>query len=122
VDAALWVLAILLTAVLVYYSFFSVPAIADSFTNADKVFHALAFASTVGAYLFAGVWRPGRGRGRFSWAAPAIVSGAIVTTILIEVLQGAFFHRDAQILDAVAGSLGALSALGSWGVVRVAFG
>ncbi len=122
VDTALWVLATLLTAVLVYYSLFSVPAIARAFRNADKVFHALAFASTVGAYLFAAVWRPGRGAGRFSRAAPAIVAGAIATTILIEVLQGASFHRNAQVLDAVAGSLGTLSALGVWSLVRMAFG
>ena len=118
VDVALWVLAAILTAVLFVYSFIRAPAIASAFPNADKVWHFAAFASTASVYLLAAVWRPGRGEGWFPRAAPMIVVGAVAATILIELLQGAFFHRDAQALDAVAGSVGTLSALGVWSIVR----
>lgn len=121
-DIALWILGAVLSALLLFYSFVRAPALATAFPEADKLWHCLAFASTITVYLLAAVWRPGRGEGAFPRAAPVIVAAAVATAVLIEILQGAFFHRDAQVLDAVAGSVGTLAAFGAWIGLRAALG
>lgn len=90
------------------------------FRYSDKVFHGTLYAATVLAYLLAAVWRPGRGEGRFPWTVPWILAGALAAGIGMELLQGAFFGRDAEIGDAVADAVGELAGFVSWMLVRAA--
>jgi VanZ family protein len=120
VDLAIWVVAWTLLGIAVFYSLGPVPPGVRSFEYADKVFHAAIYAANVFAYFLAAVWRPGRGEGRFPWAAPWILVGALAAGIGMELLQGAFFGRDAEVGDAVADAVGELAGFMSWMLLRIA--
>ncbi|MBI2238268.1 MAG: VanZ family protein [Actinobacteria bacterium] len=101
-----------------FFSFAPLPPGADVFVMADKLLHLLAYAATTGAFLLAAVWRPGRGPGRYPRAASAIVAVAVALSVASEVLQGAVFDRDADVLDTVADLLGVAAAYVGWRVLR----
>jgi len=101
-----------------YYSLVTTPPGAHAFSMADKVLHAGCYFVVTGLLLLAAVWRPGRGDGAFPWAAGYIVGAIVAFGIVIEVLQGAFFHRNADPGDAAADLAGALIAYLVWRRVR----
>jgi VanZ family protein len=95
------------------------PAELNAFSLSDKLLHFGAYATTTGAFLLAAVWRPGRGDGAFPRTAPLLVAAAIAIAAALEVAQGTLVSdRSADILDAVAGSLGAAVALAGWAALR----
>ena len=116
VDASLWLLAgMLLTAIIVLSLG---PAEApDSFPYEDKIFHAAAYAALTFVVLLAGVWRPGRGNGRWPAATGWMLLGVVVFGIALEVIQ-AFVSRDVSAFDGLADAVGATLALGIWKSLR----
>jgi hypothetical protein len=103
----------------VWFSLGPPPSELNAFSFSDKLLHLGAYAVTTVAFLLAAVWRPGRGDGAFPRAAPLLVVGAILVAAALEVAQGALVaDRTPDVLDAVAGSLGVLLALGAWSVLR----
>ena len=118
VDLALWGLTIGCAAATLWFSFGAPPPGVGLFSFADKVEHAIGYFATTICFLFAAVWRPGRGSGRFpsgSWWFPlaAIAGGG-----LIEILQGMTATRTPQVVDLVADVIGTTAALGVHGLVR----
>lgn len=118
-DILLWAVAWLLTATALFFSLGPAPPFGRGFDNADKVWHGGLYLVTVLVFLFAAVWRPGRGSGRYPRRAPLIVITTIATGIGVEILQGTFFHRDMEFLDAAADVVGVTAALGVWSVVSL---
>jgi VanZ family protein len=93
------------------FSLVDSPPGGTPFPNADKVEHAFAYFATTLLFLLAGVWRPGRGAGRFAWALPWIVGGAIAVGGLVEIAQAFTATRQPDVLDWAADSAGVLLAL-----------
>ena len=90
-----------------------------AFSLSDKLLHLATYAATTAAFLLAAVWRPGRRtNGPFPGAAPWIVGGAVAVAVALELAQGAFTSRTMDAVDSIAGSLGALAALGAWTLLR----
>ena len=89
-----------------YWSFVSSPPGGTPFPNADKVEHALAYLVTTLLFILAGVWRPVRGAGRFAWALPWIVAGAVAAGGLVEIGQGFTATRQPDVLDWFADAVG----------------
>lgn len=118
-DAALWVLAVLSAVATFWYSLGPTPPGVPEFTGADKVFHGLAYGTTLVLVLLAAVWRPGRGPGRYPRVAPLVVIGAIATGGAVELLQGLTPAREPELWDWIAEILGAAAAAGAVGLLRV---
>ena len=78
-DRALWALTLACAATTIWFSFGAPPPGVDLFPSADKVGHAIAYFATTLSFLFAAVWRPGRGPGRFPrlgmWFPVAAIAG-----------------------------------------------
>ena len=117
-DVALWCTAALCAFVTLWFSFFASPPGAGLFPNADKVGHALAYFATTLSFLFAAVWRPGRGDGRLPNAGYWFPVVAVVCGIVVEILQGFTATRSAQAGDVLAEVIGAGLALGVHEIVR----
>lgn len=117
----MWLIAWLLLAVALFYSFGPVPPGTESFRYADKIFHGATYMATVFAFLLAAVWRPGRGTGSFAWSGIWIVLGGIATGFGVELLQGAFFGRHAELADGFADLIGVAFGSGLWLTLRAAF-
>jgi VanZ family protein len=117
-DAGLWIGAAVAGILVVLYSLSAIPPGIQAFSGADKAGHAAVCFSTVLLLLFAAVWRPGRGRGRFPGATPLIVVGLVVAGIVLELLQATFTERSAEVLDVVMETFGALAALGVFTLLR----
>jgi VanZ family protein len=90
----------------------------DPFRLRDKLIHVLVNAVLVVLFLFAAVWRPTRGFGRWPRAAATVLFAVLAYGAVIEVLQ-AFVGRDASVLDVVANAIGGIVGLGVWRVVAV---
>jgi VanZ family protein len=118
IDRGLWALTAACAATTLWFSFGAQPPGADLFSGADKLGHGIAYFATILSFLFAGVWRPGRRKGRFTqrwrWFLPAAVAGGVV----IEVLQGMTAVRTAEAFDLVAEATGAAAAVGTHALVR----
>ena len=112
VDAGLWCLTLLVLAAIAYWSLTPSPPLPARFPQADKVYHALAYAVLTGCVLFTAVWRPVRGPGPLSrpWT---VVAGTIALGVALEIIQ-AFVHRDPNVLDALADAIGAAAGYGVW--------
>ena len=93
------------------------PPEADSFPNADKVFHALAYAVMVLLLSLAADRRPGRGAGRFPGSATRLAVLAVVAGGALELLQH-LTGRDTQLLDWVADGVGAAIGLWGWALIN----
>jgi VanZ family protein len=118
IDLALWILTGACAGATLWFSFFSGPPGAHLFPEADKVGHALAYGSTLLCFMFAAVWRPVRSDGPFPRSAFPVAMLAIAVGIVIEVLQGRYFHRDAQLFDVVAEVIGSFAAFAVFTLVR----
>ena len=116
-DALLWGAAIIWAAVTVVWTLGPTPPEADSFPNADKVFHALAYAVMVLLLSLAADRRPGRGPGRFPGSAAWFAILAVVAGGALELLQH-LTGRDTQLLDWVADGVGAAIGLWGWALIN----
>lgn len=117
-DVALWFTAVLCALLTLWFSFGASPPGAGLFTNADKVGHAIAYFATTLSFLFAAVWRPGRGKGRLPAAGYWFPVVAVAAGIVIEILQGLTPSRSAQVGDVLAEVIGAGLALAVHAAVR----
>jgi hypothetical protein len=118
VDRALWALLLICIAATLYWALVPRPPGAHLFPKADKVFHAVSFASILASFVLAAVWRPGRGAGPFPRAAVPAFAMLLALGMVIELIQGELLGRDADLLDLAAGVLGMSVAVGllrSWG-------
>ena len=111
IDAVSWALTALCALATVWFSFFQGPPGANAFPGADKAGHALAYFATLLSFLFAGVWRPGRGAGPFPRFGPWAAVLAVGAGIVIEILQGMTATRTADVKDVVAEVVGAAAAV-----------
>lgn len=117
-DTALWVLTVGCVVVTLWFSFVAGPPGGNAFRGADKVGHALAYFATSLSFLFAAVWRPGRGEGRYPRLGMWVPAAALAFGILIEFLQGLTPTRSPEIGDALAEAIGAVLALAVHSLVR----
>ena len=117
IDAALWALSALTLLALLWFSLVSDPPGEDAVPFADKGWHAISYAIVTGCWLLAGVWRPGRGNGRFADQALAIIIGFAALGAFIEVIQH-WVDRHAETSDWVADVIGTAAALAAWWILR----
>jgi VanZ family protein len=89
------------------------PTQVAALTLPDKLLHFFAYMTMTTTFLLAGVWRPGKGNGKWPEAAATITIAAAAYGGLMELLQG-LVGRDAQILDEVANVLGCFAGLMLW--------
>lgn len=116
-DRLLWSAAFGCLALVGVLSLAAIPPGAGAFENADKIYHACLYAGTSFLFLLAAVWRPGRGDGRYPWAARWLVLAACVAGFAIEGLQG-LIGRQRSLLDGLADVTGVLLALRVWLALR----
>ena len=116
IDLFLWVLVVLM-ALLVVYTSVSAPG-DGSLPVSDKLMHYLAYTGLTTSMLLAAVWAPVRGEGRFPASPLLIVVIACLFGFGIEVVQGPLPERDAELLDALANTAGAITALIIWSLWR----
>jgi VanZ family protein len=118
IDRGLWTLTAACAATTLWFSFGTRPPGADLLPGADKIGHAIAYFATTLSFLFAAVWRPGRGEGRFPdgwrWFLPA----ALVGGVGIEILQGMIGTRTAEVYDMVAEVIGTSAAVAVHALIR----
>ena len=117
-DLILWLLAASCAATTLWFSFVAAPPGATLFAGADKVGHAIAYFVTTVSFLFAGVWRPGRGDGRFAGGGAWFPVAAVAAGVAIEVLQGMTPARAPEVADVAAEIVGAASAVALHRLVR----
>lgn len=86
--------------------------------GSDKALHALAYFVDTLALLLAAVWRPGRTRGRVDVRTLEVAVGLVVLGGLLELVQGGFVHRDAQLGDWIADAAGVTVAVAVFVALR----
>jgi VanZ family protein len=118
VDLMLWLLAASCAATTLWFSFVAVPPGATLFAGADKLGHAIAYFVTTMSFLFAAVWRPGRGEGRLAREGVWFPVAAVAAGAMIEVIQGLTPARAPEVADVAAEIVGAASAVALQGFVR----
>jgi VanZ family protein len=112
VDALLWVLTFASAGLTLWLSLGPVPPGASAFPGADKVFHGVAYFVTTLLFLFAAVWRPGRGPGPLARFGVFVMLAVIGAGLLVEFLQGALTtRRGAELGDWIADMAGVLGAV-----------
>lgn len=118
IDRGLWAVTAACVAATLWFSFVAQPPGTDLFPGADKVDHAVAYFATTMSFLFAAVWRPGRGVGCFphlgKWFAVAAIAGGGV----IEILQTMTAKRAGDLDDLVAEAIGTAAALAMHALIR----
>jgi hypothetical protein len=97
----------------------------DPFATKDKLVHVLVNAALVLLLLFAFVWRPTRGQGRWPGRAAEVLFGVLAFGAVLEILQ-LLVGRDGTMSDVVANAIGGICGLFAWrwiafGAVGVAF-
>src|SRR4051794_12951843 len=117
VDVLLWLGAFGKVAATIADSLGPAPAELNAFPPAGKGFHIGSYGAMTLAWLLAAVWRPGRGPGVIPNDALVMVICAILLGAAIEVAQH-FVDRTADVFDAVADAVGALTALLAWAGLR----
>ena len=120
-DLGLWLLTAACAFATLWWSFLSPAPGAHLFPESDKVGHAMAYGSTLLCFMLAAAWRPRRGDGPFPRSAFPVAIIAIVLGIVIEFLQGTYFHRNAEVLDVVAEAVGSFAAFAVFSLVRSRF-
>ena len=118
IDRGLWTLTAACVAATLWFSFVAPPPGADLFPGADRMGHAIAYFTTTLSFLFAAVWRPGRGIGRLPHLGRWFPLAAIAGGAVIEILQGMTASRTAEIYDLVAEAIGAVAALAAHTLIR----
>ena len=117
IDRGLWALTAACVAATFWFSFVAPAPGADLFPNADKAGHAIAYFATTLSFLFAAVWRPGRGLGRFASVGRWFPLAAIAGGAMIEILQD-MTARTAQAYDLVAEVIGIAAVVAIHELVR----
>lgn len=118
VDLLLWALTVACAATTLWFSSGARPPGADLFTWADDLGHGIAYFATTLSFLFAAVWRPGRGSGRFARWGRLFPLAAIVASVVIEIVQRTIPHRNAEISDVLTAWIGVAVAVGLHALVR----
>lgn len=113
----LWLTSLLLLTVITALSLIPQPVVVW-----DKLAHAAAYAVLLQSVLLAAVWAPGLGEGRWPEGHMALVIAAICFGAVIEILQGAYFARTPDALDAASNALGALIGAAAWYGLRRTYG
>jgi VanZ family protein len=111
-DILLWVLTALSAGLTLVFSIGLRPPGVDGFRHADKMWHGLAYFTTSLLFLFAAVWRPGRGAGPFPHGGIVFALLGSAAGGVVEVVQGFTATRDPSLIDWVAEVVGILAALG----------
>ncbi len=108
IDVGIFAFALGATALTLWYSMGPTPP----GNGSAHGLHAAAYFVNTFAVLLAVVFRPGRGSGRSDGWTLAIALGMLLLGGVLEILQGTFFGRDAELADWVADAVGvALAAL-----------
>lgn len=115
-DLALWGASFILLILSLVLSWGPPPQLGPRLDWSDKAWHLLGYAALCGTLLLAAVWRPGRGGGRFAGAGLGVPVLVLVVAWFTEALQ-APFHRDVQLLDALADLAGVTAGFLAWKVV-----
>lgn len=115
-DDMLWMVGWILVAADLFLSLTPGGDSNDALRLYDKLVHFVGYAALTFVFLSAGVWRPGRGFGRWHGAAAPTVFAIVAFGALVEMLQ-AVMGRDAQLLDAVANSIGVIVGVVLWRAV-----
>lgn len=103
VDVVLWALTIGSAGLTLWLSLGPVPPGTEAFPGADKVFHGLAYFVTTLLFLFAAVWRPGRGPGPLARFGVYVILAVIGAGLVVEALQGALTaDREPELADWLA--------------------
>lgn len=116
-EAAFWIAAFGTVVATFVYSLGPAPSMLHAFPAADKVVHACAYGAITLTWLLAAVWRPGRGGGVIAGSGLRVVIAAIFLGSAVEIAQHVV-QRDAELLDAVADTVGALLGFAVWRLVR----
>ncbi|HEY3209182.1 MAG TPA: hypothetical protein VGL18_05240 [Actinomycetota bacterium] len=115
-DLALWGASFFLLVLSFVLSWGPPPQFGPRFDWSDKAWHLLGYGALCGTLLLAAVWRPGRGGGRFGGTGLGVAVLVLVVAWSTEALQ-APFHRDVQLLDALADLAGVTAGFLTWKVV-----
>jgi VanZ family protein len=114
IDLTIWASAVGALGLTLWFSLGPAP---DG-PGTDRQLHALAYLVDTLAVLLAVVWRPGRGAGRSGIGVMEVALGMLALGGLIELAQGGFVHRDAQLADWAADAAGIASAVMVFGAIR----
>jgi VanZ family protein len=117
IDALLWALSWSMLLAVVVLSLIPMSAF-PSMTGLDKLVHGLAYGALTLSFLLAGVWRPGRGEGRYPMAALAIPLCAVVVGVIVELIQDVQSYRSMDAFDALADAVGAALGVVLWFALR----
>jgi VanZ family protein len=117
-DVVLWLVTASCAAATLWFSFGAAPPGATLFPGADKLGHAIAYFATTLSFLFAAVWRPGTGEGRFARGGAWFPVAAVAAGVMIEILQGLTPSRTPEARDVAAEILGASLAVALHRLVR----
>nr|MBA2599586.1 VanZ family protein [Actinomycetota bacterium] len=120
-DPTVWTTSWLLLALVVFLSLVPESPVALS-DGVDKIAHGFAYAALTLSFLLAGVWRPGRGRGRYPMGAIWIVVAAVAVGVAIEIVQDIESYRSMDAFDAVADALGAAVGASIWAALKIVDG
>lgn len=118
IDAALWVLGGGLLGASIVLSLDPEPEALSRLDLSDALLHLVGYAALTAAWLFAAVWRPGRGPGLFPDSAALILVGLLGLGLALEALQGLVPARDADWRDALANVVGVGTAWWAWRTTR----
>lgn len=121
VDPTVWTTSWLLLALVVFLSLVPESPVALS-DGVDKIAHGFAYAALTLSFLLAGVWRPGRGRGRYPMGAIWIVVATVALGVAIEIVQDIESYRSMDAFDAVADALGAAVGASIWAALKIVDG
>lgn len=116
-DVLLWGAAVIWATATVVWTLGPTPPEADSFPQADKVLHALAYAVMVLLLALAADRRPGRGPGPLPGSAIWLAVLAVAAGGALELLQH-FTGRDTELFDWVADAAGAAIGWSVWAWVN----
>jgi len=111
IDFSLWILTGLFATTTIWFSFVAPPPGVNLFPGADKVQHGIAYFATTLSFLFAAVWRPGRGDGPFPRLSRWIFAAVVIVGIVVEAIQEQTPARTAELADVAAEAIGAGAAI-----------
>jgi VanZ family protein len=114
IDVAIWLIALIATGLTVWYSLGPTPPGHVS----DKDLHTVAYFVDTLVILLAVVWRPGRATRHSNGWMLRVALGLLIVGGVIEIAQGRFADRDAQLGDWVADAVGIGLALFLFAVLR----
>lgn len=117
VERGLWAAAWALLSFTILFSILRPPQPPGAVPAPDKILHVVAYLVLALSFLFAGVWRPGRGDGRWAGKGVWVAVATIALGGALELVQSVI-DRDAETWDAVADAAGALIALAAWAMFR----